>query len=1640
MITQYNCFLFNEKSNIKTIVIFFPFLNDNTIIEYNSHSKYSQDDFIKKFFTTNELNNIQNNEVRPDVIYSNFPLMITDKIETLQYAILKALNVLNDVLLEELYLYAMSPLQKNVEEIFGDLTGTEYITKSELMRFLSNVEYLDSKSVLKSTNDEVYDYDKFKNLQLFKNIKREKLPLTINNDKFIYTNPFKLLEELNDKKDKSTMIQNMNFNKSVYITNRTIQECIYTEKDDTISLYGCFIDSILKIPNNSNIENIVSQYYPTIKNVSTLEQLTVFRDSNKNSRKEIIQSLFESKSILTKHLPLSLNQWENDFAKQTIFKNIRLEFQPKKNMFISLETLFHTLELSKDTSLIKYNPGARLEKYFRVYIPNTNIRKTFIQKINNELSRAKKRSVSCLIDVTIKKKKLPMIIEIRENGIIYVSLQNNVLTEDKTYESIGITLDEIEYILQNIYNKFIDYINEYYHQYDSLLPKFNNLHQNNLNILDINIIKKYKIKVNKNLFENISHYGDLVKNVFENIDMKRNDYIKFLFKHSNIIYNNKINVIFRRSSLKDKSFETIVENIYHFDLLMPIFFMFDNLLHISQERIKLKEHTIVLNSLQNNNAYKNNNNDSVMSEKNEIELLTEYFNNNDEQENNMIMTINDTANNMSKSDKLSNNQFDGIDNKSNNKVEDTQQNNQTKDLKIEEETKNNNEKDMTTKKAPKTLLGFKKRNDSNNNNDFFGGSKQKVNEKRNYTYERIKQYDPNLVKKEKENNKDYSRYCPSTDRRQPTIITESEKQDIDSEAPGSYGNDDSHILKYRKRDGENLYYICPRYWCIDKNISLRHEDVEENGGRLISSKCPTGEIISYDHPLYHYRKDDKTKYVNTYPGLNIKKSSIPCCFKKPRKDKVPNDNDNQEQDVNKDANKDIDKDFQDDNADKKEYNKTIMLAEEKRIEEKRIEQELIDSKKNTRILEYNKFPLPEFRFGILPLNVKLLLNISNNDCMGDKTNCFMRFGTFNKNNNSFVQAMNLYYVFKNDSKRITNKLKSEIIDTDKFIDDIINKMLTIDEFIYYQNGNLVEIFDYEEDTELEKNSDNNELKNAIFLKTITNNNNVIDEHMKTKVLRSYNNYKSYLRKQSFDYRYTWELFTNKLNLKDKTKTNIIIIEVDGFEVESPCRIICPVAYDKDERFNTRKPSLILIKYKDYYEPLINRRREGESKFYNKILFSSNDDILKPFLDKIENIYNDNDFCGKYMVNQEFKNQYNNFNQLSVQTMQEFFTKNNFVVKSYIVNYNTRLSGFVVSNNSIDNTDFFIPVHQTGIESLRQIKKRDYKMINTVNEYTDLYSTIEHFNFIHELDGNLHYKPKYFVCDGEYVVGIQFENTLIVPILPQIPKSSVNEEFMLDCIENSYIFIENNQVQHYDFNITHNNKKDIISNNNKILEDIVNNTKSYNNYRNHIKSNMNSISNRKIKNIVKSILVNATNNTYTTNMNQLIELLKELYLNNKDKLSLTSREYNELFPYLLSDELLRHYRIRDYIFVDNKYILFGNKEKINKENEILIAQTALDNLNDELIELTRQSHITSYNTSNSENEIALKYDDGFDILNYKVSLQKHNLFQDEKININKDTVQGKANIVNTTKTKTIKKREKCPNGTRKNKKTGLCEDK
>ena len=156
-----------------------------------------------------------------------------------------------------------------------------------------------------------------------------------------------------------------------------------------------------------------------------------------------------------------------------------------------------------------------------------------------------------------------------------------------------------------------------------------------------------------------------------------------------------------------------------------------------------------------------------------------------------------------------------------------------------------------------------------------------------YYQRRIKKRDPILFEKNQELEKDlnlkykgFSKTCPTSEHRQPVILTKEEKEFIDENYPGTYGN---HFLEYSSNPKNPYYYICPRYWCVEKNISLGQEHVfTDENGTIKSDFCKDedgdyGTILKSDLQRQHRDKNDPNKYIYNRPGFG--KSCVPCCFK-----------------------------------------------------------------------------------------------------------------------------------------------------------------------------------------------------------------------------------------------------------------------------------------------------------------------------------------------------------------------------------------------------------------------------------------------------------------------------------------------------------------------------------------------------------------------------------------------------------------------------------------------------------------------------------------------------------------------------------------------------------------------------------------
>jgi len=131
--------------------------------------------------------------------------------------------------------------------------------------------------------------------------------------------------------------------------------------------------------------------------------------------------------------------------------------------------------------------------------------------------------------------------------------------------------------------------------------------------------------------------------------------------------------------------------------------------------------------------------------------------------------------------------------------------------------------------------------------------------------DRIKNRDPALIITQKQGNFNaYSRICPSSTRRQPVILNEREKQNIDKNYKGFLKEED--IIKYGSNPDNQFYYICPRYWCLQTNSVISEEDVKAGKCGAILPK--TAKKVIPGHYVYEFYTPPKNNpSYKHYPGF-----------------------------------------------------------------------------------------------------------------------------------------------------------------------------------------------------------------------------------------------------------------------------------------------------------------------------------------------------------------------------------------------------------------------------------------------------------------------------------------------------------------------------------------------------------------------------------------------------------------------------------------------------------------------------------------------------------------------------------------------------------------------------------------------------
>lgn len=457
----------------------------------------------------------------------------------------------------------------------------------------------------------------------------------------------------------------------------------------------------------------------------------------------------------------------------------------------------------------------------------------------------------------------------------------------------------------------------------------------------------------------------------------------------------------------------------------------------------------------------------------------------------------------------------------------------------------------------------------NNENELDGLLLREKNN--NLFLKRLKRRDPTLYLTA-DIGKQYSRYsrlCQSF--RQPVVISDEEKQNIDKNYEGSYTN----AVQYGTDPNNKSWYICPRYWCLKTNSSITEEQVKSGMcGKIIPQDA---KVVPKGHYVYEFNRE-KHESPGFLSGNNLHPDGycLPCCFK------------NWDSKLQRDI-----------------RNKCTSS------EKSEVEPMPETSVKNLSILKVEAVPLEQHRYGFLPMNVQRFLRIDyskvikkDNQISLLKGETLLRYGVPQSKKKSFIGCISDIYSKK---KGLKNTL------TIKQMCTVLTEAMNIDLFIKVHNGSLPSIF--RKNTTYDENKYLQYIQNteSPFIKSINFSNSTQVQFLKDTI-SSYENFLDFIKDENslVDYTYLWDIICTPNPKLFDFGLNIAILDVTENDVTDNIELICPSAAYSTTYYDPKKKTILLLKNEEVFEPiyLVNTKTEPVYSFIESLVNTELKHILQ----------------------------------------------------------------------------------------------------------------------------------------------------------------------------------------------------------------------------------------------------------------------------------------------------------------------------------------------------------------------------------------------------------------------------------------------
>ena len=659
--------------------------------------------------------------------------------------------------------------------------------------------------------------------------------------------------------------------------------------------------------------------------------------------------------------------------------------------------------------------------------------------------------------------------------------------------------------------------------------------------------------------------------------------------------------------------------------------------------------------------------------------------------------------------------------------------------------------------------------------------------------QRLQRSEPILFLSKKTGNYDtYSTNCQSNIKRQPVVLSKQEYDELHADPTMRPLLKDA--LEYGSDPNNKYYYMCPRYWSFKDRRPMTEQEVKDKHleRHVIGKKDKDVTLDKYIFEFNDYGKEHMGAkgYIPHYPGfLNASVHPdglcVPCCFKKQQKF--------------------ADLKVCEDKLRAAKAPAQTVPAEVVPAEVAPAEVAVQPPPKDDYIVGPDKFPIPLGRRGYLPQPVQRFLNYDNSTCQVSQTNkmlkknaaCLLRHGVQEWNQDTMGRLSELQSFIACMAAMRQDEHPKSIIEMKKIILDGI----TLDSFLTYQNGTLIDAFKPAPGQEREVNGPGSTYKDSNYVKKMTASMKGKDAAQQraamSNTINAYENFRRFIESNDtvIDHTYLWDIFTTfnpkifntqqqrlehalkhaqekgVANSKELAIRNIgfnlIILEIPKDDNSDALNIVCPSNHYSNNQFNAHKPTVILIKQYNYYEPIYQFTDNDNAKKPDiKKSFSLNEATLLPNLKVMIDLIRLQIMPGCAPVKVPTVKPYTFKYNISAEEAISILKKEKFTVNRLVLNYDSKVIGLEVAKMRANG---IIMTAASPLDPSMADIDMDLVMMDDLSIWSSYEDTLQFLTFVSkETKARIPCLPRINVVDDGRLIGIMTETNQFMEIQPHIP--------------------------------------------------------------------------------------------------------------------------------------------------------------------------------------------------------------------------------------------------------------------------------